>query len=96
MIKGIGVKKDNQIHGVRIIDLVPTILYLHGIPVPYDMDGSVINDIFDTNSLSQPLTYKEKMSKNKTIGAYPQKNGTYTEEEARNIEERLRSLGYVD
>jgi predicted AlkP superfamily phosphohydrolase/phosphomutase len=68
-MNGVGIKQAHETHGARIIDLAPTILYLLGIPVPYDMDGSVINDIFDTNSLSQPSTYKEKMSKNKTIGA---------------------------
>ena len=49
-INGPGIKKGKFIKGVRIFDLAPTILHLMGCPIPKDMDGKVLETIFETNS----------------------------------------------
>jgi len=43
---GQGIRKGNNIDGVRIIDLTPTVLYYLGLPVGRDMDGVVQSGLF--------------------------------------------------
>ncbi len=45
IVRGPGIKKDNLVHGVSLLDIAPTILALMGLPVPRDMDGSVLTQI---------------------------------------------------
>jgi arylsulfatase A-like enzyme len=75
-----------------IYDIAPTILYLQGHPIPEDMDGKVLTDIFVEKQLRRhPVQYME-----------PSKVGVRVVEtvldakEARKTEERLRGLGYIE
>jgi len=43
---GTEVKKNKKIEKAKIYDLAPTILYLFKLPIPRDMDGRVLEDIF--------------------------------------------------
>lgn len=45
VVRGPGIKKDTLVHGVSLLDIAPTILALMGLPVPRDMDGSVLTQI---------------------------------------------------
>ena len=40
-------RKGIKIEGARLIDMAPTILYLMGQPVPDDMDGRVLEELFE-------------------------------------------------
>ena len=44
---GDGVCRDVEIDRVSIMDLAPTVLYTMGLPVPEDMDGKILRDIFE-------------------------------------------------
>ncbi|MGB8644163.1 MAG: alkaline phosphatase family protein [Anaerolineae bacterium] len=70
----------------RLIDLAPTILQLFGEPVPDDMDGRV---------LSEMLTNRGDIQFTAATGVSAPALGSYSEEEARAIEERLAGLGYL-
>jgi tetratricopeptide (TPR) repeat protein len=48
---GAGIKHDELIHGATLLNIAPTILALLGQPVPEDMDGRVLTQIF-----AEPLT----------------------------------------
>jgi predicted AlkP superfamily phosphohydrolase/phosphomutase len=81
--------------GLNIADLAPTILYAMGLPIPEDMDGKVLTQIFDPAIVqAQPAQYGS------TVGRWPSEEEaqpilekTQSGEEA--IVERLRALGYV-
>jgi hypothetical protein len=81
--------------GLNIADLAPTILYAMGLPIPEDMDGKVLTQIFDPASVqAQPAQFGS------TVGRWPSEEEaqpilekTQSGEEA--IVERLRALGYV-
>jgi len=47
---GPGIQKDKQIKGAKIYDLAPTILHVFGLPIPNDMDGRVLMEIFEEDS----------------------------------------------
>ncbi|WP_436926241.1 alkaline phosphatase family protein [Halosimplex amylolyticum] len=41
---------EGTIENISILDLAPTLLHLHGCAVPADMDGEVLEDVFDKNA----------------------------------------------
>jgi len=82
--------------GANIVDVAPTILYLMGQPIPADMDGHVVLDAVHDS-------YKQKVQL-RMATAHPEQASdkdslspvTYDEEERREVEERLRALGYIE
>ncbi len=84
-------KKGAEIHGARLIDMAPTILHLLGQPVPEDMDGRVLEELFEPAFMTRnPIQ----------VGVseiFDGGQGTnYTDEEAAVIEQRLKDLGYIE
>ena len=91
--KGPHFKKNAEISGARLIDFAPTLLYLLGQPVPRDMDGKVLSDLFKPEYLqSHPIVYDDEKEDLQT----PTRGGDYSEEEAAQVEERLKALGYIE
>ncbi|NIU82526.1 MAG: hypothetical protein GWN31_03590, partial [Candidatus Thorarchaeota archaeon] len=89
-------KGPNIFHGVKlektnILDLTPTILKIYGIPVPEDMDGTPINDIFIDEFKERKIPVQE--AKIEQPEEHDEKG--LTEDEKSLIEERLRALGYI-
>ncbi len=73
-----------------IMDLAPTVLYLIGLPVPDDMDGSVLRACIDPDFLkAHPVRTRE-------AGQIPtQQRGRLTSEEKSLLSDHLRALGYL-
>ena len=44
------IKKGCRIEGAKIYDIAPTILHIFGLPIPNDMDGRVLMEIFEEDS----------------------------------------------
>jgi predicted AlkP superfamily phosphohydrolase/phosphomutase len=47
---GPDIKQGHEIQGAKIYDIAPTILHMFGLPVPDDMDGRVLTEIFREGS----------------------------------------------
>lgn len=62
---GNDIKKGLKLNGVKIVDLAPTILHLMNIPVPNDMDGRVLKEIFEENSevVKRKIAHRKKDEK---------------------------------
>ena len=58
---GPDIKKGERLKKISILDLAPTILHLMGIPIPDDMDGRVLTEIFEPNSepAKRKIKYQE-------------------------------------
>lgn len=51
--QGTPFRKGARIEGARLIDMTPTILHLMGQPVPADMDGRVLEELFEPEFLTR-------------------------------------------
>jgi tetratricopeptide (TPR) repeat protein len=45
-IRGPGIKQNESLHGLSVLDVTPTVLTLYGLPVGEDMDGKVVTQAF--------------------------------------------------
>lgn len=46
VMSGAGIKRDELLHGVNLLDIAPTVLALYGLPAGADMDGKVLGGAF--------------------------------------------------
>lgn len=95
MIMGAGpdIKKEkNRSTDCSIMDVAPTILHLFNLPIPKDIDGRVLKEIFKNNSdvNTREVKYSEPKRRQEM------KAGKLKEEEKKIIRERLKNLGYVE
>ncbi len=79
-----------EIRGAKITDPAPTILHLYGIPVPRDMDGRVLSEIFQRGSgpAEREVMFSEPEVEARVIFET-------SEVEEMRARERLRRLGYL-
>lgn len=85
-------RRDIEIDNARLIDLAPTLLHLFGIPVPQDMDGKVLENIFQPGFLAAHPVQAGAAS---GTSASDRASG-YSDEESAKVEERLQALGYLE
>jgi predicted AlkP superfamily phosphohydrolase/phosphomutase len=88
--KGPGIRRGSRIETASVYDLLPTIMYAAGLPVPANLDGRALKEIFadefvEANPLNMTSPAESPAADRETL----------TENEERLIEEKLRSLGYL-
>jgi len=101
---GYGIKKGYKIENAKIYDIVPTILHIFGLPIPNDMDGRVLTEIFEPDSefarrkpkYVDPSYYEKKQEIKENIKRKEdKKEKEYSKKDEEIIKERLRALGYL-
>jgi len=92
LAQGTNIKKGEYIKGMRIIDLFPTIYYLLGLKIPDDIDGRILTSIFSPEWISQnTIQFSKSVDSIMDSG-----NGdVYSEQDEKEIHERLSGLGYL-
>ncbi len=76
--------------GSQIVDLAPTILYLLGLPIPGKMDGRVLTEAHQHGLLDRrPVQFSQPDDDRHD------KEQSLPQEDAAEIESRLRALGYL-
>ncbi len=93
IIRSPHVEKNRKNLNAHIMDICPTILHMMDIQVPISMDGKVPVEIFKKDFLKgRPVRYSGiKEMESKVSG-----ETGYSKKESEEIEERLRSLGYLE
>lgn len=92
IMNGQEINTNLEILGAEIIDLAPTTLFTMGAPIPSDMDGKVLTASFNHAYIQSksPEFCEAGVSHPAQPPAF-----NYTEQQAKQIEERLRNLGYI-
>jgi predicted AlkP superfamily phosphohydrolase/phosphomutase len=87
---GPNIRVGAEVQGAGIIDMAPTILALLGEPIPADMDGRVLQQIFE-----RPLAVAGGAPAGSDVASAEAGDG-YSDAEADEIAARLRGLGYIN
>ncbi len=89
---GPGIAKGKEIAGATIYDVAPTLLHALGLPVPKDMDGRVLTQLFDETAAKRPdetiETYDDGTTRQSDSDALPS-------DVDQKVLEHLKSLGYI-
>jgi predicted AlkP superfamily phosphohydrolase/phosphomutase len=73
-----------------VYDFVPTVMYASGLRIPADLDGRVVEEAFTEDFKSKtPIRIDSGASASSRNGPH------LTDDEEREVEEKLRSLGYL-
>jgi len=88
--KGAGLRSGTLTALPTVCDLVPTMMYAAGFPVPDDLDGRVIQEVFTGEFLAAHPVQVEPAGSQSTADQVQ-----LSPEEERMVEEKLRGLGYL-
>jgi predicted AlkP superfamily phosphohydrolase/phosphomutase len=92
MLYGDDIRKGVHLDPAKIHDVIPTALYLLGLPIPTDMDGQVLTTAIKADLLErQPIELGDSVSSMGDMAS----DQTFSEEEAEAVANRLRDLGYL-
>src|SRR6185503_11149642 len=88
--KGPGIRRGVRLDSASVYDLLPSVMYNAGLPVPDDLDGQVIERLCTDEFLaSHPLRTDSPAQKRAA------EREDLSDAEEQMIEEKLRSLGYL-
>lgn len=91
MAAGPDVKQGNQVNDLNIIDILPTVFYLLGVPIPADVDGKVLYECFNEDFVkSHKARFSELDKKTTSTGS-----DIYSNDEKEELMKSLKGLGYI-
>lgn len=80
--------RPGSVEGAGLIDIMPTMCQLLGLPIPEDVDGSVLQSMLESSALDRKSVSIEG-------GEQAQQSPEISDEERKGLEDRLRGLGYL-
>lgn len=93
IVAGPGVRPGVTLPEQAIVDVLPTILYALGLPVPTSLSGRIAKTAYSAEYLAQhPPLYSDQP---KPDTAADLARESFSVEDARRVEERLAALGYL-
>jgi predicted AlkP superfamily phosphohydrolase/phosphomutase len=87
---GPDINRGAVVNDAEIVDLTPTILHLMDLPVPEDVDGNVLREIFRPGSDPHERLLRFRQG----TGVKTVTSGQQLDEDERAVRDRLRALGY--
>ena len=96
LIAGGGAVKNTAVSGARLLDIAPTCLYALGLPIPEEMEGDVLADIFiDGFRQNRPVLIGTSAGTNGKVHGSSMEESYDRESEAQ-VMMRLKALGYIE
>jgi predicted AlkP superfamily phosphohydrolase/phosphomutase len=91
IVSGPPIKEGVRIENASLYDIAPTLLYLAGLPLSREMEGTILTDCIEEKFLrSHPV------SSISTYGPPVRESDPDASDSDEEINERLRALGYID
>ncbi|MGJ8657024.1 MAG: alkaline phosphatase family protein [Akkermansiaceae bacterium] len=90
LAKGPGIKPQQEIYGARLLDIAPTILHHFGLPSGDDMEGRILNELFEQQRPVQNIPTWEDPN------GTSQQRGSLSEQESEALLQQFVDLGYID
>jgi len=93
------IRRGAQVQDVSVLDITPTLLHYLGVPVGRDMDGKVVESIFEAEFLeSWPIVHVEthEEEQHRPVVSPPSVVEQPGEAELAEQTQRLQALGYVE
>jgi len=82
---------NGTVESASVLDIAPTLLYLHRCPVPENVDGDVLTSIFESRATaSREITYTTAYQED------TDDTRQWSDEEEAELEDRLSSMGYLN
>lgn len=88
---GAAFRKGNWVEEARLLDLAPTILHLIGLPIPSDMDGRVLEELFTDDAWRYPEIQPIDPAAEKETATVE-----LSADQQAVVMQRLKDLGYED
>ncbi len=92
--KGPSIRKDANVYGASLLDITPTILSLHDLPVGRDMDGKILDKIF-ANLPDKPVPIASWDEVEGDHGMHPPDRQISAKDSQASLDQ-LVALGYID
>lgn len=87
---GPGFKRDELIHGARLLDIAPTVLHYFGLPVGEDMEGRVLGEAFrDVRPVGTVSSWE-------VVGEGRRARASLSAADGEALLEQFAALGYID
>jgi len=80
----------------QIVDVAPTVLYMLGLPVPSDMDGTVLEECFTADWLQTHPPETIQIDETQASAGEPEPATGLTAEQEASMLQMLKDLGYVE
>ena len=90
---GKDIVSNQKIRNAKIYDIAPTVLHMFGLPIPKDMDGKVLKEIFKPNS--EIAKRKVRYVDPSYYRVVKRRKVRTSKKDEELIKERLRALGYI-
>jgi predicted AlkP superfamily phosphohydrolase/phosphomutase len=90
MMMGENIKRGLKVENITVLDIVPTILPILGIPVGKDMDGRIIGEVF---TKEPDVTFID--SHDSSFQQEEEMAGADSPDEEEELKEKLKNLGYL-
>ena len=94
MAQGPHIRAEHEIEDAQLIDLAPTILYTMGLPIPTEMDGQLLQEVFEPDFLAEHQARYVETSE-KAEADTEKERYVWSSEEEEALLTRLRDLGYM-
>ncbi len=82
--------REGRVEGSSVLDITPTLLYLHNCPIPESVDGEVLTSLF-----TEGATSSRSIEKTDAYGPVEVGSEHWSADEEQELEDRLSDMGYL-